>query len=196
MELKDNTRNKIIHSALTLFSEQGIKKTSVAEVAQYAGLTRITVYRYFEDKEALVFEAFLQVEQIFRDGLEELEQNPRADWETVLSQIGEDLSALPAGDVFARFDEMKRLYPDTYQAIQEVRAAALTGLFEHLFTMAERQDILRPDLNRPVVQALFWELVINIFDKPSLRSFGLSNAELYQEVTNIFLYGIFDSQQA
>jgi AcrR family transcriptional regulator len=191
METEDSTKNKIILAALTLFSEQGIKKTSVAEVAHRAGVTRITVYRYFADKEVLVREAFLQVEQIFQDGLTELEQNPQADGESVLNQIGEGLSALPAGDVFARFDEIKRLYPDAYQSIQEVRVTALTGLFEHLFAMAEHQDMLRPDLNRPVVQALFWELVVNIFDKPSLKSFGLSNAELYHMITNIFLHGIF-----
>ena len=194
MESEDSTRNKILSSALALFSENGIKKTSVAEVAYHAGVTRITVYRYFADKEALVGAAFLHVEQVFQDGLAELEQNPEADWETILNQIGEGLSALPAGDVFVRFDEIKRLYPEAYQSIQEVRVTALTGIFEHLFALAERQDLLRPGLSRPVVQALFWELVINIFDKPGLKSLGLSGAELYHVIINIFLHGIFKSQ--
>lgn len=194
MEIEDSTRNKIILSALTLFSEQGVKKTSMAEIAYHAGVTRITVYRYFADKEALVREAFLRVEQVFQNGLTALEQNPEADWASVLNQIGKGLSALPAGDVFARFDEIKRLYPDVYQSIQDVRVTTLTGIFDHLFALAERQDMLRSDLSRPVVQALFWELVISIFDKPSLKSFGLSDAELYHMITNIFLHGIFKSQ--
>jgi AcrR family transcriptional regulator len=194
MNNEDSTKDKILLAALTLFSEQGIKKTGMAEVAYRAGVTRITVYRYFADKEELVREAFLRVEQVFQNGLAELEQNPEADWESVLSQIGEGLSALPAGDVFARFDEIKRLYPDAYQSIQDVRVATLTGIFEHLFALAERQDLLRPGLSRPVVQAIFWEFIINFFDNPRFTSLGLSDAELYDVVTGIFLHGIFKNQ--
>lgn len=194
MENKDDTKDKIILSALAVFSEQGIKKTGMAEVAYRAGVTRVTIYRYFADKQELVREAFLRVEQVFQNGLAELEENPQADWESVLNQIGEGLSALPSGDVFVRFDEIKRLYPDVYQSIQDVRVTTLTGIFEHLFVLAERQDLLRPDLSQPVIQAIFWELVINFFDNPRFTSLGLSDAELYHVITNIFLYGIFKRQ--
>jgi AcrR family transcriptional regulator len=190
---EDRTREKIVLSALALFSERGINKTSVNEVAYHAGVTRVTVYRYFSEKKELVREAYLRVEQVFQKGLADLKQNPQADWESVLNQIGEGLSALPQGDMFARFDELKRLYPDVYSSIQEVRVATLNGIFEHLFAMAERQGLLRPGLNRPIVQAIFWELIINFFDNPRFESFGLSGAELYHAMTDILLHGILRS---
>jgi AcrR family transcriptional regulator len=188
--VEDQTREKIILSALTVFSERGIRKTSVNEVAHHAGVTRVTVYRYFPQKKDLVREAFLSVEHVFQDGLTDLKQNPKADWESVLNQIGEGLSALPRDDAFARFDELKRLYPDVYKSIQEVRVVTLNGICEHLSTMAKRQGLLRPGLNRPVVQAVFWELVVNFFDNPRFKSLGLSDAELYHTMTDILLHGI------
>lgn len=187
---EEPTKEKIIQSALVLFSERGINKTSVSEIAYHAGVTRVTVYRYFSEKKELVREAYLRVEQVFQKGLAELEQNPLANWESVLNQIGEDLSTLPSGDVFSRFDEIKRLYPDVYDSIQEVRIDTLNGIFEHLSAIAERQGLLRPGLNQEIVQAIFWELVINFFDNPRFKSFGLSNAELYQTLTDILLHGI------
>ena len=186
----EETRTNIILAALELFSEQGIKKTSIEEVAHRAGLTRVTVYRYFSDKQELVLEVFQRAFQVFQNGLTEMEQNPKADWENVLAQIGEGLTLLPLGDVFVRFNEVKWLYPDVYHSIQEVRETTLTSIFEHLLD----QDLLRPGLSRPVVQAIFWELVINCFDNPRFASFRLSNAELYHLVTNIFLHGVFKSQ--
>ncbi len=187
---EERTKEKITLSALVLFSERGINKTSVSEIAYHAGVTRVTVYRYFSEKKELVREAYLRVEQVFQKGLADLEQDPLANWESVLIQIGEDLSALPVGDIFTRFDEIKRLYPDIYNSIQEVRIDTLNGIGEHLFAITERQGLLRPGLNRAIVQAIFWELVINFFDNPKFKSFGLSNAELYHTMTDILLHGI------
>jgi len=192
-QAEERTREKIVLSALTLLLERGISKTSVGEVAHYAGVTRVTVYRYFADKRALIREAFLRIEQVFQKGLADLEQNPQAGWESVLDQMGEGLSALPKGDVSERFDELKRLYPDIYGSIQKVRARTLNGIFDHLFAIAERQGLLRPGLNRPIVQAIFWELVVNFFDNPRFKSFGLSDAELYHVMSDILLHGVLRS---
>lgn len=188
--VEDQTREKILLSALTLFSERGIRKTSVNEVAHHAGVTRVTVYRYFPEKKVLAREAFLRVEQVFQTGLENLKQNPEADWESVLNQIGQGLSDLPRGDAFARTDELKRLYPDVYKSIQEVRVATLDGIFEHFSAMAKRQGLSRPGLNPSFVKAVFWELVVNFFDNPRFKSLGLSDAELYHAMTDILLHGI------
>jgi AcrR family transcriptional regulator len=191
---EDQTREKIILSALTLFSERGIRKTSVNEVAYHAGVTRVTVYRYFPEKEDLVREAFLRVERLFQNALVELKQNQQADCDSVFRRIGEGLSALPKADAFARFDELKRLYPNIHSSIQEVRVATLNGLFERFFSAAERQGLLRPRLNRAIAQAVFWELVVNVFDNQRFKSLGLSDAELYYAVTDIMLHGFLTSE--
>jgi AcrR family transcriptional regulator len=188
--IEDQTREKILLSALALFSERGIAKTSLNEVAYRAGVTRVTVYRHFAEKKELVREVFLRVEQVFVKGLADLKQNPQADWEEVLGQIGEGLSSLPPGDAVARMEELKRLYPDVYGALQKVRLATLNDLFEQLSIRAKRQKLMRPGLNRQMVQAIFWELVINFFDNPRFKSLGLTDVELFHAVTDIILYGI------
>ena len=193
---EEYTRERIIFSALALFSEMGISKTSMSNVAYHAGVTRVTVYRYFGDKRELVREAFLRVERVFQEGLATLEQNPETDWKSVLDQIGEGLSALPRGDAFARTNELKRLYPDIYNELQNVRETILNGLFDHFFAVAERRGLLRPGLNRPVAQAIFWELVINFFDNPRFASFEFSDVELFRVMTDILLHGILKGESS
>jgi AcrR family transcriptional regulator len=193
-ETEHPTREKIVHSALALFLKGGIHQTSVDEIAYHAGVTRITVYRYFEDKRALALEAYLRIERVFQIGLADLEQNPDAGWEQVLDQIGAGLSALPPGDIGACYDELKRIFPDAYDAIQEVRVASLNGIFNHLFSITEQKGLLREGLNRIIVQAIFEELVINFFDNPEFTGFGLSNVQLFQTMKNILLYGILKTE--
>ncbi len=50
----DSTRSRILDAALQCFMQLGIDKTSLLDVARTADLSRGTVYRYFDDRQALV----------------------------------------------------------------------------------------------------------------------------------------------
>lgn len=190
---EEQTRERILMAALELFARQGIGKTSLDQVAYQAGVTRVTVYRHFADKQDLVYRTFLRVEQVFQDGARVLDQAPRPDqgaWEAVTVRIGQGLGALPPNDVFARTEELKRLYPEVYTAIQDVRADTLNHLFERFFSMAEGQGWLRPGIDRAAVQSLFWAITLNIFENPQIRPLGLTDAELFHLLTDILLHGV------
>jgi AcrR family transcriptional regulator len=51
-------RDAIMQAALQLFAERGFYGTSVAQIADLAGVGAGTIYRYFKDKEMLVNEIF------------------------------------------------------------------------------------------------------------------------------------------
>jgi|WetSurMetagenome_2_1015567.scaffolds.fasta_scaffold94009_3 AcrR family transcriptional regulator len=187
------TKEKILHSALTLFSTMGIGNTSMNDIAYQAGVTRVTVYRYFPNKEELVQAAFLRVEQVFQDALVNIKTDPNPDMEIIFNSIGEGLSTLPTANEYSRFQELKRLYPNVYTSVQEIRNSELNDLFDCFFSLAEQKGILRAGLNRSLAQAAFLELTLNLFDRPAFKSVGLSGADLYRAMTNLFLYGVLKS---
>lgn len=51
------TEERILDSAVSLFSRKGYKNTSIKEIAQKADVNSLTVFRYFHDKETLFFQA-------------------------------------------------------------------------------------------------------------------------------------------
>lgn len=46
----------ILEAALTLFLEYGVQKVSIAEIAEKANVSQVTIYNYFESKDNLVTE--------------------------------------------------------------------------------------------------------------------------------------------
>jgi AcrR family transcriptional regulator len=56
---KEQARRTIATTALTLFLERGFEEVSVAEIAQAAGVSKMTVFNYFPAKEDLFFEFVL-----------------------------------------------------------------------------------------------------------------------------------------
>lgn len=51
-----NKREAIVKAAEDLFAEKGISETSITEIAAKAGVSRVTLFKYFGDKEALARE--------------------------------------------------------------------------------------------------------------------------------------------
>ncbi len=56
----DRSRAKLLDAARDLFSRYGIQRTSMEEVAKRAGLSRITIYRKFDTKDALVEQVLIR----------------------------------------------------------------------------------------------------------------------------------------
>jgi AcrR family transcriptional regulator len=56
----DATQARILDTALTVLSEFGFRKSSMEEVARRAGVSRVTLYRRFADKDALVHAVILR----------------------------------------------------------------------------------------------------------------------------------------
>ena len=52
---KPNARDRLEQAALDLYRERGFEQTTVAEIAERAGLTERTFFRYFADKREVLF---------------------------------------------------------------------------------------------------------------------------------------------
>ena len=56
-------------AAIALFDEQGYEQTTVAEIAERAGLTKRTFFRYFADKREVLFSGSQQLEHLWLDAV-------------------------------------------------------------------------------------------------------------------------------
>jgi AcrR family transcriptional regulator len=50
-----NARDRLLEAAMQLFAEQGYDRTTTREIAEIAGLTERTFFRYFTDKREVLF---------------------------------------------------------------------------------------------------------------------------------------------
>jgi AcrR family transcriptional regulator len=53
---KPDARGRLVQAALALYGEHGYENTTVAEIAQRAGLTERTFFRHFADKREVLFD--------------------------------------------------------------------------------------------------------------------------------------------
>ncbi len=66
----DGTQVRILNAAESCIRRFGVRKTSVGEVARVGKLSRGTIYRYYRDKDALVYGVFRRLQEDFCDRAE------------------------------------------------------------------------------------------------------------------------------
>lgn len=64
-----DARSRLAKAALDLYGERGYDRTTVAEIAERAGLTKRTFFRHFADKREVLFSGSEELERLIVTGL-------------------------------------------------------------------------------------------------------------------------------
>ena len=67
---KPDAQGRLTRAAIELFDEQGYEATTVAEIAERAGLTKRTFFRHFSDKREVLFSGSQELERLWHEGLD------------------------------------------------------------------------------------------------------------------------------
>lgn len=84
---KEERRQAILEAAVDVFVDEGYQFMSVEDIAQRAGVSKGTVYFYFEDKADILYEAF----QWFEDGLHQIVEETRVSEDPPARQLEKGL---------------------------------------------------------------------------------------------------------
>jgi AcrR family transcriptional regulator len=60
-----DARGRLLEAAMTLYGERGYDSTTVAEIAEHAGLTKRTFFRHFADKREVLFSGAEELKELF-----------------------------------------------------------------------------------------------------------------------------------
>ena len=176
---KAATQERILQAATALFLEQGYEQTTVAQVAERAGVSRATVFWHFSDKAGLFREAFNRLVEPFRRSIEESVDEP--DPELKLQEL---LTRYPS--FIASHREAMEGFVRWAMEAQEFRKALLDTLFDmhqrYVGALTEAIADIAPDDEDPRALAvalmglLDIDMILSFFDESDRRANERSQA--------------------
>ena len=187
---RDNTPDRIAAAALQLIAQQGARKSDLDEVARQAGVTRVTVYRHFGDKQGLVRAACSADFGLFCPGPAEFPADTTPDMDERLLQLAADLRELPPGNLLQRLDEISRLYPAVYQEFRTARERPSIACWSSCWNQPGGTARCATICIRMSCSAVFRSAVIGLIENPALISSNVSLADVLANVQEIFCHGI------
>ena len=150
---KQQTRDAIAQAALDLFVEQGYAATTLAEIAEAAGVSTRTIFAYFPSKEAILFADFETVKKALAQALADRPGGKDAlgtlrdfilDAVSAKSERDQKLEEIVCGDDLLRSHKRARL-----SEVQELLVAAIAD------DLGCGPDDLRPQVAAASLTAAF-----------------------------------------
>ena len=184
------TSDRIANVATRLLLTRGVRDMSLTDVAFDAGVTRVTVHRYCRDKKGLVRLVLQRVAGMFQKAAVEEKPDSIEAIDGRLHVLGQELALLPNEHFLARFDEIKRLYPDVYEEFRAAEREAINRIFDQVLAVVTKQQSLRAGINLEVLKTIFWASTVGLLEVPSLISSNVSLAEIFTTVSEVFRHGI------
>lgn len=129
---KPDAEGRLTEAAITLFGKRGYEETTVAEIAEAAGLTKRTFFRYFGDKREVLFKGSIEL---------------RGRWIEALTAAPPDASPMAA--VNAGLDEVAQLFAERHP-LARLRSQIITSNPE----LQERELIKLQSLAGAIAAAL------------------------------------------
>jgi AcrR family transcriptional regulator len=140
----DEARQAILTSTLALLQAEGFEKLSIEGIAEHAGVSKATVYRWWPNKGALVIEAFLDRIQ------PELNFPKNASVREAIHQQMRRLTRLMRGEfgnMLAVIIGAGQSQPEMVEAIQKYWMAPRRHEARKLVTEAQRRGEIRSDIS-------------------------------------------------
>lgn len=172
-------------TALDLFSQYGVKSVSMDDIARTTGISKRTIYEFFEDKETLLQEAIKSHNNYMRDILKALEKGPYTALD-ILVLFYEEFMKRPRWYNRKYYDDLKRFPKAVEQA--EKDKADFTQKCIKLLNRGAKEGVFNKDVNIEILALLAREQLKMI--RPSKTFLNHSVTEVFTTVLFTFLRGI------
>jgi AcrR family transcriptional regulator len=151
-----NTPERLVRAALDLFTERGYDATTVSQIAERAGVTKMTFFRHFPDKREVLFAGQEIHSRILADAIAAA-PGPA----TPVQAVGAALDALAATFTEERREFAARLLPviAAHSELRERSAFKHIGLTQAMGEALEKRGV--PELTA----SLAAELGLRAFDR-------------------------------
>jgi AcrR family transcriptional regulator len=140
---EDNAVGRLQDAAMELYRDPGYDKITVAEIAERAGLTRRTFFRYFADKREVLFFGAEKLEAFVADGVLTAPQGTPA-----LDAVATALAAVTRRSdddtAFAGFARQRHALIRTYAELRERELAKLASLASAAAAALRRRGVADP----------------------------------------------------
>jgi AcrR family transcriptional regulator len=149
MELKD----KILVTAFEMFRKRGIRSVSMDDIAQEMAISKKTIYKWYENKDAIVFAALESHLNLMQtdcnecashgaNAIDELFKTMRM-MRDMLTNINPSI-----------FYDLQKFHPSSWQLFQKHKGDYILGMIVRNIERGIEEGLYRPDLDLPVLSRL------------------------------------------
>ena len=181
-------RKQLMHTGKDLFFKYGIKRVTVEEICQEAGVSKMTFYKHFKNKNELVKTMIIDMTDEAMEKYRKLMDSGISFEEKVRETIRMKLEGTDqmSQEFFA--DYLPHAEPEMLEFVHQRMHMAMSQVIKD-YAEAQKQGDIRQDIK---IEFILWYLnkMLDLMEDEQLGRMYDTPQDLIMEMVNFFFYGI------
>ncbi|XCF05901.1 TetR/AcrR family transcriptional regulator [Tamlana crocina] len=177
-------KEDILKSAVDLFLNYGFKSVTMDDIASAQGISKKTIYQYFENKTVLVEEAVMYLFQTISSGIEDIRDLEKNPIEEIL-EIKEFLMQHLKDEKSSPQYQLEKYYPKIFKDIKEKQFCVMEDCVACNLERGVKLGLYRKNINIDFISKIYFTCMIALKDK---ELFPLNNYSMLTLNNNYLEY--------
>ena len=186
-------KQTILKKAEALFLRLGVKSVSMDDVASELGISKKTLYQFFESKEELLLQAIREhqceeseaVSSICRDSQDALQEILHIARLVILQ-----MQQISPAAIF----DLKKYYPEAWKEVVDLHKGHIYGVLRENLDKGIRQGLYREEINPDIIARLYLSGISSFSDENLFPSVEFPRDRLFREFIFYHLRGIVSAR--
>jgi AcrR family transcriptional regulator len=180
---------RIIQGGEELFLQAGIKSVTMDDIAKHLGMSKKTIYHFFNDKNDLVM-------ALIKKKLIDDENQINSIIQNSANVIEEMINMMKCSEeIFGRINpivvhDLQKYHPEAWAEFQKFKADVLVKTLEELLTKGIKQEFIRPDIDVRILAKMRVNQVEMGFNTSIFPISQFSTWRVQYQLLEHFNYGI------
>ena len=187
--LRMDQKTKILTKSKELFFKLGVKSITMDDLARELGVSKKTLYKYFDNKSDLVNAVLIQHFDDEKCWMEEMAPtvNNAIDEIMMIAKNGmKQFKKIHPSSIY----DLKKYYPKAWSIVEKFKSEYVHCSIISNLTRGKEQGLYRPEIHEDVIAKLYSNNIDLLVNSSNFPATEYNFAELYKEFLIYHLHGI------
>lgn len=183
-------RNRILEAAEEQFFKHGCSSVTMEALAEQLGMSKKTLYQYFQSKEELIAEVTHIVMANCDRNLEETMNDPELDFVDKFKQMIYYITRIWARMSRAMIDDLRKNTPELWKQVDAQRRERITRDFMKVISEGIQSGVFRKDLDPHLFIVIYAKANEAVMNPDVLAELPYSADQVFENFAKVFFEGI------
>ncbi|HUV07696.1 MAG TPA: TetR/AcrR family transcriptional regulator [Spirochaetia bacterium] len=191
MKEEQEIKDRILAKARELFFRSGFRRITMEEIAHELGISKKTLYLYFNSKQDLLRLCLEQRLQEMKYQVEQITEDNNRDSIKKMQGIFQAAFDLVTSISRNFLEDLRRYEPGLWKRIDDFRERVMFKTISRLLMEGRKMGMVRSDLDHNLIVLILFTTIQNIINPEQLARLPFSLSDVFETLLKIVYNGIF-----
>jgi len=188
-----NYKEEILKKTFDLVMKYGIKSVSMDDISKGIGISKKTIYQYFENKRALISEMIDDHIQKDENDIDEIIAKSQNAINEIIDIARHVLSFLKGMSPTMMHDTQK-YYPRQWEKVETTHFSFIRNIIKSNIERGQKEGLYNEDVNSEIISRLYVKQILAIADESTFPANEYNKGELYKTFITYHIRGIMSQK--